>query len=448
MMLEGRSIGLIEDDPIMGESLVQALELEGARVGWWQTGAEAQQEIPAMSPEIVICDIRLPDCHGGELFTEVSTRQILPTFLFMTAYGDVEEAVQLIRAGAGDYVTKPFELPNLLERVASLLPCQDDVLAQASLGVSPAMQRVEALLRRAANHSIFVLLTGPTGCGKEVAASFLHEVSDRAAAPFVAVNCAALPTELMESELFGHERGAFTGAHAQHRGLAERAGDGILFLDEIGELAAQLQAKLLRVLEQRVFVRVGGEKEIPFEARVVCASNRDLNEAVRSGEFRQDLLHRINAIEVQIPPLRERADDIQPLMQKFLAAFSQGSDRTLLGFASSSIEMAMVHDWPGNVRELRNRVERAVALSSGEWIMPGDLFPDIVPSQAPSLSPPGQFTKLADARASAERRHIERALREANGSPQNAATLLGVSRTTLWEKMKRLSIEAGTDRDG
>ena len=439
MLLEGRSIGLIEDDPIMGESLWQTLRLEGAIVNWWRNGSEARIGLATEQPDAVICDIRLPDASGGDLFVEFSKDRTLPPFLFITGYGQIEDAVHLLRAGACDYITKPFDIDNFLDRVRALMPQgSNEIDAQGALGRSSAMQRIETLLRRVANLPSPVLLAGPTGCGKEVAAAFLHSVSDRSSEPFVAVNCAALPSDLMESELFGHERGAFTGAHALHKGFAERAQSGILFLDEIGELPLRLQAKLLRLIEGRTFTRLGGERQLPFQARIVCASNRDLAKASASGEFRDDLYHRINTIEIAIPPLRARREDIEGLLALFFDGFSEQHANDLRGIASTTVDMALDHDWPGNVRELRNRVERAVALASGEWVMPWDLFPDRVAS---SGSDAGEaFAKLADVRARAERRQIERALLQTDGGVTEAAELLGVSRTTLWEKMKRLDI--------
>lgn len=439
MLLDGRTIGLIEDDSIMGESLWQALRLEGAEVTWWRTGRQARKGLSSALPDIVICDIRLPDCQGGELYEDMSSRQAMPPFVFMTAYGHIDEAVRLLRAGAGDYITKPFEIDSLVERVNSLIPICPEERFGTSLGISPAMRRVENMLRKVADQPSTILLTGPTGSGKEVAAAFLHSVSARSDKPFVAVNCAALPSELMESELFGHQRGAFTGAHAQHRGFAERADDGVLFLDEICELPLPLQAKLLRLLEQRVFTRLGGEKENPFKARVICASNRDPETAATCGEFRPDLLHRINTIEIRIPALSERREDIEWLMCHFFSVFAEQQTRTLRGFAPTTIELAHAHHWPGNVRELRNRVERATALAPGHWIMPADMFPDLTSNESDCSTT--TFMKLAEARAAAERRQIERALKVTSGTYTEAAKLLGISRTTLWEKMKRLGLE-------
>ena len=303
------------------------------------------------------------------------------------------------------------------------------------LGVSAAMLEVERLLRRLARIGSTVLITGETGTGKEVAARFLHATSEAAGRPFMAVNCAAIPADLLESELFGHEKGAFTGATQRHLGYAERAGDGVLFLDEIGELHPALQAKLLRLVEERSFHRVGGEKPIAFRGRLIAATNADLPARVEDGRFRADLFYRINVVSVRMPPLRERADDIPWLMERFFAESAASLDTTLRGVGALAEEAARGHAWPGNVRELRNRVERAVALGLGPWMMPAELFPEM-----PDTSGMDALPSLEDARHAAERRHILRALAETRGEIAAAARLLGVGRTTLWEKMRRFGI--------
>jgi transcriptional regulator with PAS, ATPase and Fis domain len=252
----------------------------------------------------------------------------------------------------------------------------------------------------------------------------------------MAVNCAAIPAELLESELFGHEAGAFTGAAKRHAGYAERAGEGILFLDEIGELATPMQAKLLRLLEDRSFFRIGGETPVPFRARLVSATNADLGALMARKAFRSDLYYRINVVEAVIPPLRERTDDIAWLLARFFELLSGGLDRVPRGIAAAAEQDALAHPWPGNVRELRNRMERALALGSGGWIMPDDLFPETRLPPASGAAP----RSLADAREAAERRQIALALAENDGQIGKTAEALGVSRTTLWEKMKRYGL--------
>jgi DNA-binding NtrC family response regulator len=437
MSLERCTIGLIEDDLIMGESLLQRLSIEGASVVWWKTKEEAVAGLLKHKPRAVICDLRLPDGSGEEVFAEVCRNEHAPPFLFMTAFAEIDQAVRLMRSGAGDYVTKPFEMEPFLERLQRIARA-DEMQAGGALGVSHAMREIERTLHRLAKVDAPLLITGETGSGKEVCARFLHALRGRESGPFMAVNCAAIPAELMESELFGHEKGAFTGAQTRHLGYAERAGRGTLFLDEIGDLAPKLQAKLLRLLEQRSFSRVGGEQLHAFQARIVCATNASLTHSVKEGRFREDLLYRINVVAIQIPPLRERLDDISWLLDRFFGELSERQASTLKGISAPAVEAALTHSWPGNVRELRNRIERAFALCDGPHIMAGDLFPDHAASSRAIV-----LENLDQVRDEAERRHIMRSLAQNDGAILATARSLGISRTTLWEKMKRLDIAAG-----
>lgn len=435
MSLEARVVGLVEDDPIMGESLVQRLALEGMTVKWWQRGREAADEISARAFAAIICDIRLPDLDGEAVFREAARKPDAPPFLFITGHGDIDQAVRLMRAGAADYVTKPFEMDDFLARLADLIRPRND--ATAVLGISPAMKDVESLLRRIAKVRSSVLITGETGTGKEVAARFLHATSDAATKPFIAVNCAAIPGDLLESELFGHEKGAFTGAVQRHLGYVERAADGMLFLDEIGELRPELQSKLLRLVENRIFHRVGGERPVAFRGRLVSATNTELPRLVEAGRFREDLFYRINVVAVRMPPLRDRPEDVPWLMERFFNEFSGQTETPLKGVSALAEEAALSHRWPGNVRELRNRMERAIALGLGQWVMPGDLFPEFFGASADSQE---RLGSLDGARQDAEKRHILRALAATKGEIAAAARLLNIGRTTLWEKMRRLGL--------
>ncbi len=428
-------LGLIEDDPVMGQSLQQRLELEGYRVAWWRSGAEALQALERVRPDVLVCDIRLPDMTGEEVFQALARAHRAPPTLFITAFGEIEQAVRLMRQGADDYLTKPFAIDDFLSRLLRLLEGQRRE-GGASLGSAPAMRRIERLLRRAADIDSTVLITGETGVGKEVAARFLHGLHRAARGPFMAVNCAAIPRDLLESELFGHERGAFTGAHQRHEGYLERAGDGTLFLDEIGELPLDLQAKLLRLLQDRSFLRVGGEKALLFRARLVAATNADLSTLMANGTFRQDLFYRINVIAVDVPPLRERHEDLPALAATLLALFRDSLGRPPLHLSPGAEDALLAHDWPGNVRELSNRIERAVALARGPVIAAADLFPELAGDEGPQ-----RLGTLAEVRAAAERRQIRRALSLTEGHPGRAAELLEVSRTTLWEKMRRLGLQ-------
>jgi DNA-binding NtrC family response regulator len=433
------SVALVEDDPIMGESLHQCLELEGFRVEWWRTGRDALAGLTESTPDLVICDIRLPDISGADLFRKVATDPDAPPFLFMTAFGQIDQAVALMRAGAGDYLTKPFEVGDLLARARALATRRPSG-GGGVLGVSRSMRDIEGLLLRIARHPSPVLFAGETGVGKEVCARLLHAESGCADEPFVAVNCAAIPDHLLESEVFGHERGAFTGATARHLGYAERARRGTLFLDEVAELPMPLQAKLLRLIEDRTFHRLGGETAIPFRARIVCATNRDLMAEVAAGQFRDDLLYRINVVTIDVPPLRKRREDVRWLARFFFAEGAQSAHSPPRGISSLAEEAMLAHEWPGNVRELRNRLERAIALANGGWLMPGDLFPE--GRRQPGASADIQPLSLAAAREAAEKREIERALRESSGQIGEAAKLLRISRTTLWDRMRRFGIAA------
>jgi two-component system response regulator HydG len=436
MLLEGRKIAVIEDDPIMGESLLQSLSLEGAKVSLYASGQAALKCVVPRSVDLVVCDIRLPDTDGQSLFRHFGVNADAPPFLFMTAFGDIDTAVELMREGAADYLTKPFDMGVFLQRVKGSLRPSSAKADGMTLGVSPAMRDIEHLLRVISKIDSAVLITGETGTGKDVCARFLHQLAEKRG-PFMAVNCAAIPNDLLESELFGHEAGAFTGAGKRHLGFAERAGEGTLFLDEIGELASPLQAKLLQLLENRQFYRVGGETPVAFKGRLVAATNADLNTLIAAKRFRLDLYYRINVVEVKIPPLRERPQDIAWLMNQIFADLVAEQGRSMRGVSALAEHAALAHPWPGNVRELKNRLERAIALNLTGWISPQDLFPEKLQSPTPHLQ---SYWSLANAREAAEKQQIALVLAENDGQIGKTAETLGISRTTLWEKMKRYGL--------
>jgi DNA-binding NtrC family response regulator len=430
---------VVEDDPVLGPALVQRLRLEGYRPRLAATGAAALREAAALRPDAVISDIRLPDMSGEEIYRRlVASFGAMPAF-FMTAFGEMPQAVRLVRAGARDYLTKPVDVDRLVTELGAALGAvtpASDMGELPQLGASAAMRAVEATLRKASRVDVPVVLTGETGVGKEVAARFLHAASARGAHPFVAVNCAAIPRELAESTLFGHERGAFTGAVARATGVVERAGAGTLLLDEVAELSPQLQAKLLRLVQERSFLPVGATAERPFAARIVCATHADLAARVREGTFREDLFYRLNVLPLVIPPLRQRPEDLPDLAERLLAEtlarFALGPRR----LGEAALAALAAHDWPGNVRELRNRIERAAALSEAEELTTADLFPE-----GALEPPPGpRDASLEGALDEAARQAIEEALRRAGGSRSEAARLLGVSRTTLWKRMRELGL--------
>jgi DNA-binding NtrC family response regulator len=430
---------LVEDDPIMGESIVSRFELEGLSVHWCHDAESARTALLNHDYGLVISDIRLPDRNGDRLFEELLEQScLLPPFIFVTGFGDLGRAVSLLKLGAADYLTKPFDMERLLQRVAELLALRPvpDAEDEAPLGISAAMRGIEATLRRVAPLDVTVLITGETGVGKEVVARRLHELGR--GGPFFAVNCAAIAEGLVESELFGHEKGAFTGAGRSHRGVFERARGGTLFLDEIGDMPLPMQARLLRVLQERKLTRVGGEDSVSVDVRLVCATHQDLRQMAAEGRFRSDLLYRINLIHLEIPPLRERAEDILLLANRFLAhwAANQGQPRKHL---HPDAEQALLeHDWPGNVRDLRHALERACIFSDGPVVRAESLFtggPGAAPGEAPSCEQP-----LNAYLRSCEKRYIEHCLATHGGRISETAQALGISRKALWEKMKRLDV--------
>ncbi|WP_419897038.1 sigma-54-dependent transcriptional regulator [Roseomonas sp. USHLN139] len=432
-----RSVVLIEDDEVLGESLVQRLTLEGVATQWARSLREGEALLRRHRPNLIVSDIRLPDGSGEALLLRLMPELGGTPIIVITAHGDVAQAVRLLRAGADDYVEKPFPAQLLLDKLSSLSdwsPPAPPPTGEAGWR-SPAMQRLRRHLLKLGQVDSTLLLGGESGAGKEVAARHLHEVSRRAEQPFVAVNCAAIPEDLLESQVFGHERGAFTGAMTRQVGLAEQAGQGTLFLDEVAELGPASQAKLLRLLQERSFTRLGGRETLPLGARLVAASNADLRARVEQGRFREDLFFRLAVVELTVPPLRERPEDLGELASHFLAHFARSFDRAEPQLNAESFDALLAHPWPGNVRELRNRIERAMVLAEGPRLEPADLFPERRAEDSAPLS-------LAAARDAAERAHIRRALARSGNRLGDAAQLLAISRTTLWERMKRLGLKS------
>lgn len=436
-----RLIGVVEDDPIMGESLVQRFQLEGYQAIWWQSGQEALNGLPGSGCCVLVCDIRLPDLDGEQLFRQALPHLGATPVIFITAFGEIEQAVRLMRAGADDYITKPFAVETLLRKIASLcareVAAGDNTPGRMTLSRSDAMHLLENELLRVKDTTSPVLLLGETGVGKEIAARQLHEASARRELPFIVVNCAAIPLDRAEIEIFGYERGLGTGSRAGRSGLVEQAGSGTLFFDEVSALPPAIQGKLLRLIEDGTYRRLGGVEELTSDARIVSSSNADLSSLVKRGEFRTDFYFRLNAITLQIPPLRARREDIVPLSEHYLAQFARTVGQRIPSLTPGAYAALLDHDWPGNVRELRNRLERAVIASLGKsQITVHDIFPE----QALLDHPGPQVATLAEARRRAERLHIEDALRQTGGEIVKAAAILGISRTTLWEKMRRLGL--------
>ena len=433
MNADGVHVLLIEDDAVLGGALAQRLRLEGFAVEHATNCAQALGALRRTRPDFVLSDIRLPDGSGEDLY-----RQALPLLgrtpiVFATAFADIGQAVRLVRAGADDYLTKPYDIDSLVSRIRGLTRTRGEAMPiRADMDLSAATQRLAADLERLAVRDVPILLRGETGVGKEVAARQLHLQSPRADAPFVAVNCGAVPHDLMESQFFGHERGAFTGARDTHVGFFEEAADGVLFLDEVGELAPRLQTVLLRVLQDGRFRRIGGRQDLRFRGRIIAATNADLAARIASREFREDLYFRLAVVELHVPPLRERIAEVLPLAHAFVREAAERQGLKEPGLARELEAMLLAHDWPGNVRELRNRVERAVALTDGPMLTATDLFPERKLDEPPSAN------TLADAREQAELTQIERALELSGGRLAEAAQRLGISRTTLWKRRKLL----------
>lgn len=432
---------LIEDDLILGESLVQRFELEGVKVIWLRRLAEAQLQIE--SPwGAVISDVRLPDGLATEWFAQLPVNIRLIPWFFLTGYGSVNDAVGALQAGAREYLTKPFDTEKLVSAVMDVLLVHQQMSTQM-LGISPAMRRVEELVHKLSKQKTSVLVNGESGVGKEVVAQMIHSLDVRSKkGAFVGVNCAAVPETMMEAEFFGYEKGAFTGAQRLHKGFVERADGGTLFLDEVGDLPPSMQAKLLRVLQERCFFRLGSEKTTHSDFRIIAATNRDLYADMLAGKFREDLFYRLAVIRIEIPALRDRPEDIRWLTQLILQQIT-AEQGIPIAMSEGFLKDAMARTWRGNVRELRAYLEQAVVMSDG-----GVLDKPVL-NNAANTHDLLEFSRVTEAVAplhavveDAERFHIRKVLTHCEGSMGKTAELLGISRKTLWEKIKRLEISA------
>ncbi len=426
-------ICLIEDDEIMGEALSDRFNLENLKCDWFKTGQEGAEAVAKGVYDIAICDIQLPDINGEDLFIQLKATQVeLPAFIFTTGYGTIDRAVRLLKLGAHDYLTKPLDIHILLNIIrTACIKARPAVVTKNTLGLSSAMRHIESLLPRMAKGATSVLITGESGVGKEWVARALYRQQDpKEKSPFIAVNCGALTESLLEAELFGYVKGAFTGAARDKKGLFELANDGTLFLDEIGEMSAAMQVKLLRAIQEREIVRVGAEKPITVNIKLICATHQNLKQMVEQGRFREDLYYRIHVIHVHIPPLRERKEDILWLAGLMLETWTtENTDpRTL----DQSAEQALLdHPWPGNIRELKHCLERACILSQQTRLNAAVLFGNI---STPTTEEPECTGSLNSHLQASEKKYILERL-AANGKRiAETATDLGISRKTLWEK--------------
>jgi DNA-binding NtrC family response regulator len=442
---------VVEDEREMRAMLEKGLTRRGFTPVALPSADEALARLAAEDFDVVLTDLRMPGMDGLALCERIVLNRPDIPVVVVTAFGSLETAVAAIRAGAYDFVTKPIDVDALvlvLERAVQHRALRDEVrrLRQelgrrgddgAVVGDSPAMKQAYALIDRVADLDSTVLITGESGTGKEVAARAVHSRGRRKAGPFVALNCAAMPEALLESELFGHAKGAFTDAKAARTGLFAQAHGGTLFLDEVGELPLTLQPKLLRALQERVVRPVGGDTEVPFDARIVAATNRDLELAVEEGRFREDLYYRLNVIGIELPPLRARGNDVLTLSQRFIEQFAARTGKRVVGLSPAAAQRLLAYGWPGNVRELQNCIERAVALTSFEQLTVDDLPERVRSYSAPKEAPePADVSELVTLEE-LERRYIHRVLDTVGGSRTLAARILGVDRKTLYRKLER-----------
>lgn len=444
---------LIEDDEIMGESLCDRFALEGFQVDWHHTGTDALRAITRKKYGLIISDIHLPDLNGEELFEKLlAEKQTLPPFIFITGYGSIDRAVRLLKQGAADYISKPFDLDQLVEKICQLCPLPETVLPTSAhlnaLGISPAMRDIEESIPRLARLANIILITGESGVGKEHVAQLIHrhtreEMKDQ---PFVPVNCGAITESLLESELFGYEKGAFTGAARTHKGVFEQAHGGTLFLDEIGDMPLSMQVKLLRAIQERRVVRVGGEASIPVNVHLICATNRDLKKMVEEGTFREDLYYRIHVIRLRIPPLRERKEDILWFARLFLRQCAEQHGEESRSIPPPAERVLLDYPWPGNLRELKHSIERACILSHQSALEPSAFF-----DEAPAVQECGEEItgdgSLAAYLYDCERKFILQTLNRNQWHFGHTSASLGICRKNLWEKMKKLDIQADRDRN-
>lgn len=455
--MERREIRIlvVDDEPMIADSLKQNLAEEGYTVDTAATGAEALDLFDRGGHHLAICDLQLPDMDGMEVLRHIKDARPSTEVIVATGYGTVARAVEATKAGAFYFVEKPFDFEQLeplvekaLER-RELMAETESMRRQLStrteyfniIGAAKSMQIIYETIEAVAKSDANVLVVGESGTGKELIANAIHYNSLRAKKPWIKVNCAALPKELIESELFGHTKGAFTGAHADKEGLIQHAAGGSLLLDEIAEMPVELQPKLLRVLQERSYRKIGSEKTYAVDFRLVCSTNRLPADAIRDGVLRDDLFYRISTITIHVPPLRERTEDIQLLAEHFLKMYARKYARPITGISQAAYGCLFAHAWPGNVRELQNVIERAVLLAKGTKIEPADLpfengsRPGAAAQNAAWDVPPNMT--LEDI----EKLVIEKTLQRTGGNKQAAATLLGIYRPRLYSKIRKYKID-------
>jgi DNA-binding NtrC family response regulator len=454
-MSDGQRVWLVDDDAAIRELLTYMVSNAGYRVESFASGPELLAS-SAEPPEAVLLDLMMPEMDGVDVLKELRRRHPALPVIVVTAVDDISRAVELTKLGAYDYLTKPVDQDRLLttlERAVSHHGLEQEVdrlkrelgdryHLRNMVGSSAAMRRVYDLIERVLSSDITVFISGESGTGKELVAKAIHYGSLRSEGPFVDVNCAAIPEGLQESELFGHEKGAFTGAVAAHPGKFEQASGGTIFLDEVGEMSASAQARLLRVLQERSLQRVGGTKKIDLDVRVISASNRNLEELVADGGFRQDLYYRLVVFPIHLPPLRDRREDIPSLVEHFLAKYAADAGKRVDRVEPEAMEMLINHGWPGNVRELENIIHRSLLAASGLTLERSDLPADLATGAADGKAPAiGGLVSLEEL----ERRAIEAALEEFGGNLSDAARQLGIGRSTLYRKLEQYGLRSKKD---
>jgi two-component system nitrogen regulation response regulator GlnG len=449
---------VVDDEEDVAYSFQRVLAEEPVEVEGVTSGLEGLKRLKKEPYDLVLLDVRIGTEHGIEIFRQIRKEHPKQLVIVMTAHGTAQTAIEAMKLGAFDYILKPFDVPELLSilrralqtaaSMRELVPAEGKSSGEEKspglIGASPAMQKIYKLVGQVARSDAAVLLIGESGTGKELVARAIYANSSRAARPYVAINCAAIPDALLESELFGHERGAFTGALGQRIGKFERADGGTIFLDEIGDMPLALQAKLLRVLQNGEFQRVGGDQTLRTQVRVIAATNRDLAIMVKEKSFREDLFYRINVVQIQLPPLRERPEDVLPLAEYFL---KRAEKERGLKFSAASKKALQGWSWPGNVRELENVVSRAVVCAAAESIEPGDLPPEILGQVIGGVTPGDWWKKVeevagkgGDLLAAGEKLLVERALNEAGGNVKRASEILGVTRAALRTRVDRYGL--------
>ena len=440
------TILIIDDEKNIREGLSAALELDGYSVKLAANGAEGLALIEKGDIDLVITDLRMPGISGEEVLAKVRGESPGIPVIVLTGHGSIDTAVDAMRNGAYDFLTKPLSLDRLSLIVKRALAgreleirhssLQQELDAKASfesiIGKSAEMQRIFQMVRKAADSKASVLITGESGTGKELIANALHNLSPRKNHPFIKVHCAALSETLLESELFGHEKGAFTGAAARKRGRFELANTGTIFLDEIGEINQNVQIKILRVLQDKRFERGGGEDTVEVDVRVIAATNRNLEEEIAQGRFREDLFYRLNVVHIQVPPLRDRKDDIPLMLNAFLDEFNRENNKSITGFDARSRSALYKYDWPGNIRQLRNCVESAVVMCSGNEITLEDLPPTVRGAAESNVIQVPVGTSMAEA----EKIIIQQNLASNQGNKSKTADILGIGRKTLHRKLE------------